>query len=58
MERFCKFCGQSVVVPCMDETDLSIYRRTVDRCRDAAFAFDAEDFYDDPNFTDPTEPSK
>lgn len=40
--RFCKFCGQNVVAPCMDATDISIYRRTVDRCSDAAFNYEGE----------------
>lgn len=45
-ERFCKFCGHTVVDPCMDETDLLIYRVTVERCNEAAWARDAEVFHE------------
>ncbi len=44
--RFCRFCGQKTNVPCMDETDLLIYSVTVERCSDAAWARDAEIFYE------------
>ncbi len=40
--QFCKFCGQNTFTPCVDETDLYIYSRTVDRCADALFNYGAE----------------
>jgi hypothetical protein len=36
-KHYCKFCGVHTDTPCVDETDLHIYSRTVDRCSDAAF---------------------
>jgi hypothetical protein len=45
-EKFCKFCGQKTDTPCVDETDLMIYSRTVERCNDANLARAAELFYD------------
>lgn len=44
--RFCKFCGEFVDAPCVDDTDLSIYSRTVERCADAHFNRLAEDYYE------------
>jgi len=37
--RQCKFCGQCVDTPCMDKTDLLVYRVTIDRCNDAAWKY-------------------
>lgn len=42
----CKFCGQSVIDPCQDHTDLLIFSATVERCCDASFARLAEIFYE------------
>lgn len=45
-ETFCKFCGQHTDTPCVDETDLHIYSRTVERCADANYAYEAEIYYE------------
>lgn len=39
---FCKFCGVFTDTPCVDETDLYIYSRTIERCSDASFNYEAE----------------
>lgn len=53
-KKFCKFCGQNTDTPCVDETDLSIYSRTVERCSDANFARIAEEFYESHEEAFPT----
>ena len=38
-DRRCKFCGVFMNAPCVDETDLIIFSRVIDRCFDAYFNF-------------------
>jgi hypothetical protein len=45
-DKFCKFCGVFTNAPCVDETDLNMYGRTIGRCSDARFSRLAEMHYD------------
>lgn len=43
---FCIFCRVFTNAPCVDETDLHIYSRTIERCSDASFNYEAERHFD------------
>jgi len=45
--QFCKFCGQHLDAPCVDETDLHIYSCTIGRCSDAAFNYEGERHFEE-----------